>query len=109
MQERPVYSKTIIIGRLGEDPFLKTLKNGDSYALFTLLNTTLDENKNEVLNKRKIASFGKQKDVIMKHIHKDDLCCVEGRYDGQITDRPPIVCEKITFLSSKKHDNNAEV
>ena len=107
MQTRSVYSK-IIIGRLAEDPSLKTLKNGDSYALFTLFNTTLDENKNEVLNTQKIVSFGKQKDLIMKHIHKGDLCCVEGRIAGQITERTPIVCEKLTFLTNKKIVDKAD-
>lgn len=102
------FSKTIIIGRLAEDPSLKALKNGDPYALFTLFNTTLDENKNEVLNTQKIVSFGKQKDLIMKHIHKGDLCCVEGRFAGQITERAPIVCEKLTFLTNKKIVDKAD-
>lgn len=111
------YNKTIIIGRLGKDPELSTRKKAKresdisqqpDFASFTLLNSTVDQYRNEIIQSHDIHAFGKQAILCHEHLHKGDLCCVEGRIDERMIGHckpgqfPTIIAERITFLSSRK-------
>lgn len=103
------YNKTIIIGRLMEDPELLNPQETDlrrKRVSFTICNSTFDADKNEVVSKHKIVSFGKQAQLCLDYLCKGDLCCIEGRLDiktytldGEERSRQFIACEKLTFLS----------
>lgn len=93
------YNRTIIIGRLGANPIEK---NG--CAVFPILNTTWDaENHKEQVQIHKVYAVGKQVELVMEHLCKGDLCCIEGKLD----EKHSICAERITFLSSKKHSEVA--
>lgn len=100
------YNRTIIIGRLDNAPELKSTGKGD-VAEFSLSNTTFRNGAEEVQWHR-IAAFGKQAILCAEHLHKGDLCCIEGRLDthtyeidGEIRYSQIIITERITFLTSK--------
>jgi single-stranded DNA-binding protein len=93
----------IVIGRLSENPILKTYNSGKEYAVFSLVQTVI-ENGNAVAKKTTFVSQGKQASLVMKHLSKGDLCCIEG-YPFRNESQPnncQILCDKITFLNSKK-------
>lgn len=91
------YNKTIIIGRLGANPIEK---NG--CAVFPILNTTWDVKiHKEQVQMHKAYAVGKQAALVMKHLHKGDLCCIEGKLD----EKQSICAERITFLSNRRKEN----
>lgn len=96
------FNRTIIIGRLGENPKLVNKK----YASFTLCNTTIDgKSGKETVMWHKIMVCEKQRDLVMSHLRKGDLCCIEGRLT-----QDAICAERITFLSpARPKENEAEV
>lgn len=99
------FNKTIIIGRLGENPKL----DNEKYASFPICNTTIDgESGRETVMWHKIICE-KQRDVVMSHLHKGDLCCIEGKLTSQVYKGSNVICaERITFLSANK-TNRTEV
>ena len=92
------YSKTILIGRLGSDP----VKNGDD-VMFPILNSSV-ENGKEKLKSHKVYASGRQADLILLHLKRGDLCCVEGRVSSLEKDTV-VRCERITFLSNRREKN----
>lgn len=91
----------IIIGHIGDVP----RRNADKTVSFTIVVKFQDDEAHYT----PIVCRGKQADVVMQHLTKGDLCCVEGQRevvkwaDGIIRH----VCEKvnathITFLSKRK-------
>lgn len=104
----------IIIGHIADVPKC----NADKTVTFTIVTKC----QNDESHYTPIVCSGKQADVVMEHLSKGDLCCVEGQRevvkwaDGIIRH----VCEKvnvthITFLRRRtmgehgdnKEDNNA--
>lgn len=118
------YNKTIIIGRLGNDPEMTETKSLNletgkplEIAKFKLSNTVIKDGKEEI-QWYDLAAFGKQAILCHDYLHKGDLCCVEGRLDshhyksqdGEEIFKTTIIAEHITFLSSSKHkEANNEV
>lgn len=118
------FNKTIIIGRLGNDPeFTETKRlNPETgkpleIAKFKLSNTVIKDGKEEI-QWHDLATFGKQAILCHDYLHKGDLCCVEGRLDrqhyksqdGEEIFKTTIIAEHITFLSSsKRKETNNEV
>lgn len=94
------FNKTIIIGRLGENPKL----SNEKYASFPICNTTIDrESGRETVMWHKIIVREKQRDLVMSHLRKGDLCCIEGELTPQVYKGLNVICaERITFLSAKK-------
>lgn len=100
------FNRTIIVGRLGNNPKLENEK----YASFTICNTTIDgESGRETVMWHKIIVCEKQRDLVMSHLRKGDLCCIEGRLTQEIYKGSNVIyAERITFLSSAK-PNRTEV
>lgn len=103
-------NKTIVIGRLGFDPELKSGTKSD-YTIFSLCNSTIVDGKENVQWHR-ICAFGKQAQLCHQYLRKGDLCCVEGRIDCKTYDSDggprtmhSIVAERVVFLSSKRRQN----
>ena len=104
------YNKTIIIGRLGNDPELS--KDGKK-ASFTLCNSTVRDGVEDV-QWHQIYAVGKQIPLVMDYLHKGDLVCIEGsltqrkvQKDGETFYKTAIVSEHITFLTSRKREQVA--
>lgn len=118
------YNKTIIIGRLGNDPEMTETKSLNletgkplEIAKFKLSNTVMRDGKEEI-QWHDLAVFGKQAILCHDYLHKGDLCCVEGRLDrqhyksqdGEEIFKTTIIAEHITLLSpSKSKEANNEV
>lgn len=108
------YNKTIIIGRLGNDPILKDGKKTQSTS-FMLCNSTFKDGVEDV-QWHKIVAYGKQAKLCADYLHNGDLCCIEGnlnrrsyKKDGETKYSVTIVAERITFLTSKrKHTEESE-
>lgn len=101
------YNKTIIIGRLARDPEFGQGKKTE-IAKFSLSNSTYKDGQEEVQWHR-ICAFGKQAILCHDHLHKGDLCCIEGRIDNRTYEKDgqkryfqSIIAEKVTFLASRK-------
>ena len=108
------YNKTIIIGRLGADPELKTGGNSE-FANFSICNAVVDKEGHEDVQWHRIKAFGKQAQLCKNYLHKGDLCCVEGRLDarsymknGEKRIANSIILEKLTFLTSRHRPENAQ-
>lgn len=104
------FNRTIIIGRLGQDPELKQGKKAE-VSQFSLCNSRLIDGHEEVQWHR-ICAFGKQAQACQKYLHKGDLCCVEGRLDaypyekdGERRTSHSIVADRVVFLSSKRRSD----
>ncbi len=104
------FNKTIIIGRLGQDPELKSNPEKIDYANFSICNATI-VNGNESIQWHKIRAFGKQAVLCNQYLRKGDLCCVEGRIDIQTYEKDgiqhkthSIIADRVVFLSPKRRD-----
>ena len=101
-------NKTIIIGRLGNDPELHQGTKTD-YAHFSIADSTPTKDGGENIQWHRICAFGKQAHLCHDYLHKGDLCCIEGRLEsrsyekeGQKLSSYSIIAERITFMSSKR-------
>lgn len=102
------FTKFITIGRLGRDP---KAENNETVS-FPIWTSEMQNGK-EVTKSEMILVFGKQRELCMKHLHKGDLCCIEGKltretYQGNKTETA-IVAERITFISRKTKKENENV
>lgn len=103
------FNKTIIIGRLGDNPVSSLTDKGKEIAEFTICNSTVKDGVEEVQWHRVVA-VGKQARVVMEYLWKGDLVCIEGRIETQVYNKPDgeryfehtIIAERITFLASRK-------
>lgn len=100
------FNKTIIIGRLGNEPELKHGSKVD-YCQFTISNVVI-KNGDQDVQWHSITVFGKQAQLCTEYLKKGDLVCIEGRFDSQVCEKDGekrtkqiIIAEKVVFLSSK--------
>lgn len=89
-------NKTIVIGRLMENP----KRISDNNVVFYVANTTIKAS-NEVVNYHRILTLGRQAELAMQHLHKKDLCCIEGKLTKSESGEISIAAEHITFLCKK--------
>jgi len=72
-----------IIGRLGRDPELKSLNNGNSVCNFSVATTERyndsDGNKQEKTEWHNIVIYGKTAEVAAKYLHKGDQVSLVGQ------------------------------
>ena len=83
-------SYTVLIGRVKSDPEMRGQK-----VVLTLSSSSGPGSKTL---ERACSTGGKSKEIILKHVRKGDLVCVEGKElkNGEIS------INRITFLSSRK-------
>lgn len=98
------YNKTIIIGRVSSEPELKQV-DGHDLTSFTIYNSILDANGEELIEHHRIDALDKQANLCIKYLKKGDLCCVEGtihflsyNVNEETKCRQSIRCENLTFL-----------
>lgn len=100
-------NKTILCGRLGQAPELRTTQSGTSIAKFSLATSENYDNK-QVTQWHNITVFGKQAEIAAKFLDKGRQVIVEGKitystYDkndgtkGYSTD---IICHNFHFVDS---------
>lgn len=85
----------ILIGRLANEPD----KHGN--VVYFDLSRTIYRNGTDQVVIDRIRTVGNQAGLVLTHLRKGDLCCIEGRYDAEISSNA-LIAEHITFLSSKR-------
>lgn len=101
-------AKAIIIGNLGRDPDLRTTKNGNSVANFSVACNTGwgEEQKVEWVN---VVAWKKTAEVCEKYLRKGSPIYVEGRLETQKYEdkegvtryKTQVVAERVVFIGKK--------
>ena len=81
-------NKCIILGRLGKDPELKTMTNGNKVANFSVATSKKWKDKGTGEEKSKttwhnIVIWGNLADVAARYLHKGDNVYLEGEIDNR--------------------------
>lgn len=105
-------NKVILIGRLGKDPEVRSLDNGNMVANFTLATSESYKNKSgekvESTEWHNVVFWGKSVDFIQRYVSKGDLVYIEGKLqtrkwesNGQTKYTTEVIGNNISALSSK--------
>lgn len=108
--------KTIIIGRLGAEPEMKTLGNGTKLVNFSVAVSEKykDANGEWIDNTEwfNSSAFGKTAELIAEYLGKGSLAYFEGKMhtrswekDGQKHYSTGLTVNQVTFLDSKKQES----
>ena len=87
-------SRRVVVGVLCNNP---VEKNG--FVTFTLYNKCAND-EDEKTNFERIWVSGKQAEIVMKHLKRGSLCCVEGE-SATINKKVSVHAQKITFLCNE--------
>mgnify|MGYP002523224185 CR=1 FL=1 len=79
----------VMIGRLGNDPVMSS----DKTARFTIVS-----HDGEQARFTQCAVAAKQAELVMQHVKKGTLICIEGNWGA--SEKKILVARKVTFLSS---------
>ena len=98
-------NQIVVIGRLVQDPEIVELENGSKSANIKLaVPRSFKNEKGEYeTDFIPVVLWNGVAENTKEYCHKGDLIGVKGRIEGQ-DDKVIVVAEKITFLSSKKED-----
>ena len=109
-------NKVILIGRVGENPIVKTFDDGKK-AHFSLATTEKGYTKRDgtlaeavTTWHRVVVKFSKLAENVEKYVKKGDLLCVEGSIEnrtyqtqaGETRTITEIIAKEVRFLISKK-------
>lgn len=96
-----------LVGRLGQDPELKTSKSGTSFVKFSIAtNDGFGDNKKT--NWHNCTAFGKGADIIAKYVKKGSEIAVSGSIDyNKHEDKfyTSILVDKFTFVGGKSESS----
>lgn len=109
----------VVAGRLVADPEVKTYGNGNSYANFTIAVPRSYKNVDGVYDTDfiDIVTFGSISQNTAEYCKKGDIIGVKGRLEtsvyedefGEKKKTTSVIAEKVSFLSSKrKEDDNVK-
>lgn len=99
-----MFSKTIILGRLGRDPQLKTTKTGTQMCTFSMaVDTGFGDKK--VTDWYSVTVFNKQADACAQFLRKGSTALIEGvvhlrsfEKDGKTTSVLELTANSVTFM-----------
>lgn len=112
-------NKVIILGRLGNDPEVRTMPNGDSTARISVATSEswTDKNtgeKREVTEWHNIIAFRKLADIIGQYLKKGSQVYIEGKIrtrkwqdqNGQDRYTTEIIADQLQMLGSSQGGNS---
>ena len=111
-------NKVMIIGRLGNDPELKTLTSGSSVCNFNLATSERwndkEGQKQERTEWHRIVAWGKQAELCGKYLSKGRQVYIEGKLQtrswedqqGQKKYTTEIIANSVQFLGSQQQQNS---
>jgi single-strand DNA-binding protein len=109
-----MYNKLIVMGNLVRTPEVKEIGNDNTVCNFTIA-ANRKRGDNEEVAYIDCASFGKQGEVIGKHVKKGDRLLVEGRLrteswesDGKKRSKLACIVEQFTFAGGPKGQTTDE-
>lgn len=106
-------NKVILVGRLGSDPEVKSITNGQNVAKFSVATSETWNDKNGQKQERtewhKVVVWGKLAEICGKHLSKGRQVFVEGRLQTRQWDDPQgqkkytteVVATNVQFLGSQ--------
>jgi len=108
-----------IIGRLGQDPEIRTTENGTSLANFSLAHNEMrlvNGNRETVPHWFKCVAFGSLAQLCVEYLHKGSRVGISGSLkqrsweaeDGNKRSKVEILVKDIEFLSSNRSEDNSE-
>lgn len=101
-------NKVTLVGRLGQDPELKTSNSGNSFAKFSIAtNDGFGDNKKT--NWHNCTAFGKAAEIISQYIKKGNEIAVSGSIDYNSHEDKTytsILVSDFTFLGNKVESPN---
>lgn len=110
-----MFNKVILIGRLGQNPELKTSNAGKSYCNFTLAtNSGFGDNKQT--DWHSVTAFNKTAELVHQYLKKGSLVAVEGRIQYQKIEKDgvkhtftKIIADNVTFIGGKDESASQHV
>jgi single-strand DNA-binding protein len=111
-------NKVILLGRVGKDPEVRALNNGNMVANFSL--ATSESYKDKTTGEKKettewsnLVLWGKTAEIAQKYVSKGDLIYVEGKLqtrswekDGVTRYTTEIVVNTLTMLGNKNSNTS---
>lgn len=100
-------NKVTLVGRLGQDPEVKTSNLGKQYAKFSLA-TNDGYGENKKTNWHSCVAFGKVAELIDKYVSKGNELAVNGSVDYNKHDDKyytNIIVNDITFIGGKSENS----
>lgn len=110
-------NKAIILGRLGKDPEIRQMPNGNSVCNFSIATSETWKDKNtgekrERTEWHNCVSFGKQGEIIAQYVKKGDQIYIEGKIqtdeyekEGQKHYRTKINLSSFSFIGSNSNNS----
>ena len=112
-------NKVIILGRLGNDPEMRTMPNGDPVAKISLATSEswTDKNtgeKKELTEWHTVIAFRKLAEIMGQHLKKGSQVYIEGKLrtrkwqaqDGTDRYTTEIIADKLEMLGSSQGNSN---
>lgn len=111
-------NKAIILGRLGKDPEIRQMPNGNSVCNFSIATSETWKDKNtgdkrERTDWHNCVSFGKQGEIIAQYVKKGDQIYIEGKLqtdeyekEGQKHYSTKINVSSFSFIGSNSNNND---
>ena len=101
-------NQVILVGRLADDPIIKKAENGKSYTSINLVVSRPFKNMDGIYENDYIRCvlWNGMASNTYEYCHKNDVIAIKGRLqqkDGE--DSPVIIAEKVSFLASRKEEN----
>jgi len=108
-------NKAIIIGRLGQDPEMRTTTTGMSVANFSVATSEKSKDGTEVTEWHRCILFGKQAELAAKFLAKGRQVYLEGKIQtrqwkdkqGNPKSATEILCNQIVFIDAAKSDGRS--
>lgn len=107
-------NKVILIGRLGADPEVRYLPNGDAVASIRLATSERSKDKNtgemkEITEWHRVSFFARQAEIVGQYLRKGSLIYLEGRIrtrkwqdqSGQDRYSTEIIADQMKMLGSR--------
>ena len=96
-----MYHKISMIGRVGRDPEIKTVKSGLQLSSFSIAVDIHGKAKDQkVTIWPKITVFDSAADIVRDHVKKGDLVMVEGRFSPDPATGTPKLYQKKNMIQS---------
>lgn len=121
-----MYQNLILVGRLGRDPEMRYMPNGDPVTSFSMATDRAYNDRNGQLVREtiwwRVSVFGKQAETVNQYLSKGKMVLVEGRLtadpktggprvytrqDGTVGASFEVVANTIRFLSPKSEGTGA--
>ena len=107
-------NKALLMGRIGQDPDVRTLSSDNKVARLSLATSTRYKDRNgeqkEETEWHSVQAFGKLADVVERFVHKGSLLYLDGKIrtrsyeaDGRTMYRMEILADHIQMLDRREN------